>query len=120
MRRIEEREGKISMNLEGGVEWYRKKIVDMVEHIENLDYLEFICNTMIAFNKKWAFNAPLFHTNRLCCHIWCVGVRYLVLLISVDDLVMCCPIKYRVSMLKIQLFLMQEYLAIPSSMMGLL
>lgn len=35
-----------------GVE-YKKKIIEMVKHIENLDYLEFIYNMMIAFKKKW-------------------------------------------------------------------
>lgn len=36
-----------------GIKWYRKKIVEMVEKIENLDYLEFIYNMMMAFKEKW-------------------------------------------------------------------
>lgn len=36
-----------------GVKWYREKIVEMVEKIENLDYLEFIYNMMMAFKEKW-------------------------------------------------------------------
>lgn len=37
----------------GGVKWYRKKIIEMVGKIENLDYLEFIYNMMTAFKEKW-------------------------------------------------------------------
>ncbi len=32
---------------------YREKIVDMVHQIDNLDYLKFIYNMMVAFKKKW-------------------------------------------------------------------
>lgn len=32
---------------------YKNKIIEMVKHIENLDYLEFIYNMMISFKKKW-------------------------------------------------------------------
>lgn len=36
----------------GGVEC-KNEIIKMIEHIENLDYLEFIYNMMISFKKKW-------------------------------------------------------------------
>ena len=32
---------------------YREKIIEMVKHIECLDYLEFIYNMMMAFKEKW-------------------------------------------------------------------
>lgn len=34
-------------------EWYREKIVEMIKNVENLDYLEFIYNMMMAFREKW-------------------------------------------------------------------
>lgn len=34
-------------------EFYKEKIINMVGQIENLDYLEFIYNMMIAFKEKW-------------------------------------------------------------------
>lgn len=37
----------------GGVKWYQKKIVEMVNQINNQDYLEFIYNMMISFKEKW-------------------------------------------------------------------
>ena len=36
-----------------GKDWYREKIVEMIKHIECLDYLEFIYNMMMAFKEKW-------------------------------------------------------------------
>ena len=41
------------MEKQEGVKWYREKIVEMVREIENLDYLEFIYNMMMAFKEKW-------------------------------------------------------------------
>ena len=32
---------------------YRKKIVEMVEKIENVRYLKFIYDLLISFKKKW-------------------------------------------------------------------
>lgn len=32
---------------------YRKKIIEMIKHIECLDYFEFIYNMMMAFKEKW-------------------------------------------------------------------
>lgn len=34
-------------------EWYREKIVEIIENTENEDYLEFIYNMMISFKEKW-------------------------------------------------------------------
>ena len=31
----------------------KKKIIEMIENTENLDYLEFIYNMMRSFKKKW-------------------------------------------------------------------
>ena len=38
--------GFINMN-------YKQKIIEMVSQAENVDYLEFIYNMMMAFRKKW-------------------------------------------------------------------
>lgn len=48
-------QSEISENKENyrGVKWYREKIVEMVGEIDNLDYLEFIYNMMMAFKEKW-------------------------------------------------------------------
>ncbi len=49
-----QKENKISNICSGGgVEFYREKITEMTNCIENLDYLEFIYNMMISFKKKW-------------------------------------------------------------------
>lgn len=40
-------------NMENIIVEYREKIVDMVHQIDNLDYLKFIYNMMVAFKKKW-------------------------------------------------------------------
>ncbi len=32
---------------------HRREIIDIVMRIENLDYLEFIYNMMVAFKEKW-------------------------------------------------------------------
>ena len=34
-------------------EEYRKKIVEMVEKIENVRYLKFIYDLLMSFKKKW-------------------------------------------------------------------
>lgn len=34
-------------------ESYKEKIVEMIGRIEDVDYLEFICNMMLAFKEKW-------------------------------------------------------------------
>lgn len=39
--------------LGGGVKWYRENIIYMIEKIDNIDYLEFIYNMMMAFKEKW-------------------------------------------------------------------
>lgn len=55
MRKIEvnKREKTVEDLQNEGVEWHREKIIDMVKHLENLNYLKFIYNVLIAFRKKW-------------------------------------------------------------------
>lgn len=36
----------------GGVEWYREKIVEMVEKIENQRFLKAICISMLDYLKE--------------------------------------------------------------------
>lgn len=51
MRKIEENKREMNENFEvGGVEWYRGKIIDMVQQLEDLDYLEFIY--IMLFGKR--------------------------------------------------------------------
>lgn len=35
------------------MEEYKGKIIEFINSIENLNYLEFIYNMLIAFKKKW-------------------------------------------------------------------
>ena len=54
MKNVEENKREMNGNLEvGGVDWYRGKIIDMVRQLENLDYLKFIYDIMIAFKRRW-------------------------------------------------------------------
>lgn len=39
--------------MDGEKEEYRKKIVEMVNRIENERYLKFIYDLLISFKKKW-------------------------------------------------------------------
>lgn len=34
-------------------EYYKEKIVEMVREIENQEFLEFLCQMLQSFKKKW-------------------------------------------------------------------
>lgn len=34
-------------------EWYRERIIEMVQKIDNSRYLEFIYDLLMSFKKKW-------------------------------------------------------------------
>lgn len=54
MKKMKEEKRKMKKNLEvGGAEWYREKIFEIVRQLENIDYLGFIYNFMVAFKRKW-------------------------------------------------------------------
>ena len=54
MKKMKEEKRKTKKNLEvGGAEWYREKIFEIVRQLENIDYLGFIYNFMVAFKRKW-------------------------------------------------------------------
>lgn len=53
MDKIKENNQDIEQMFRGGGAYYRDKIIDMVGQIENLDYLEFIYNMIVSFQKKW-------------------------------------------------------------------
>lgn len=40
-------------NVQKGVEWYRKEIIEMIESIENIGTLEYLQRFLELFLEKW-------------------------------------------------------------------